>query len=145
MGSVPARCWRSIAAWMAALRSGVLKTSQVDISSRATRANVTRDPLSRSRCTVAWARSCLRRSRRVWLRAAPWCDHPLACLPFLSMTVRGRYVRAARVLRSTALACPSIGLPPESWRLPLCGPRLDGRDLFVFDGWQQAGRTVSAP
>ena len=37
------------------------------------------------------------------------------------------------------------GLPPESWRLPLCGPRLDGRDLFVFDGWQQAGRTVSAP
>jgi hypothetical protein len=37
------------------------------------------------------------------------------------------------------------GLPPESWRLPLCGPRLDGRDLFVLDGWQQAGRTVSAP
>ena len=38
-----------------------------------------------------------------------------------------------------------LGLPPESWRLPLCGPRLDGRDLFVLDGWQQAGRTVSAP
>ena len=37
------------------------------------------------------------------------------------------------------------GLPPESWRLPLCGPGLDGRDLFVLDGWQQASRTVSAP
>jgi len=37
------------------------------------------------------------------------------------------------------------GLPPESWRLPLCGLRLDGRDLFVLNGWQQARRTVSAP
>ena len=30
------------------------------------------------------------------------------------------------------------GLPSESWRLPLCGPRLDGRDLFVLGGSKPA-------
>jgi len=28
-----------------------------------------------------------------------------------------------------------IGLPLKTWRLPLCGLRLDGRDLLVVDGW----------
>ena len=28
-----------------------------------------------------------------------------------------------------------IGLPPKTWRLPLCGLRSDGRDLLVVDGW----------
>ncbi|MBS4729895.1 hypothetical protein MSM1_16605 [Mycobacterium sp. SM1] len=31
------------------------------------------------------------------------------------------------------------GFPLKTWRFPLCGLRLDGRDFFVFDGWQQPG------
>ena len=27
------------------------------------------------------------------------------------------------------------GFPVKTWRLPLCGPRLDGRDFLVVDGW----------
>jgi hypothetical protein len=40
-------------------------------------------------------------------------------------------ISVSRFAALTAL----IGLPLKTWRLPLCGLRLDGRDLLVVDGW----------
>ena len=75
-----------------------------------------------------------------------WAEHwNLDPKPFIWKATADDIIAKVRRGRTTLHQIKSqTGLPPESWRLPLCGVRLDGRDLFVFDGWQQVGRTVSA-